>query len=467
MDNKTALAKAASLCEQGELDESNRLAERVLQKEPHNHLALAIVAMCQMKAGRTGTAYHLFRRVLDYDNREEVWNNVGYCLGERQANLREAAEWYEKCLDGKDPTAALSNLAMIYAKLGEHEKAIDHANAALRAKPGWFVPMMNAGLSHLALHNWRQGWEWYDAALGTPQRPRNSYHEDETPIWDGNGGTVLIYGEQGLGDQIMFMSMVQEAIEKAEHVILDVEPRLKEVARRSFPRATVVSSNRTKNLVLPEPREITACMAIGSLGRLFRNTTADFPGTPYLKPDPVRVAQWRTGLGMLQGRPNIGICWAGGADNTGEEVRSCKLDDLIPVLQLDANFICLNHKPQAAGEIEDFRRRTGIEIIHYDRVHRTGDYDDTLALIEALDSVVSVTTTVIHAAGSLGKNCHVLVPEFPTWRYGVAGDSMPWYRSVNLYRATNSGWRMPVNLIAGALELPLAKRQEVVTYGNR
>lgn len=465
MESKVILARAAMLCEQGELDESFRLAERTLEKEPHNHLALAVAAMCQMKAGRTGVAYHLFRRVLEYDNREEIWNNVGYCLGERQANLKEACTWYEKCLDGKDATAALSNLAMIYAKLGDHEKAIDHANAALAAKPDWFVPKMNAGLSHLALHNWAEGWDWYDAALGTPQRPRNSYHDDETPIWGGNGGTVIIYGEQGLGDQIMFASMIDEAIAKAEHVILDVDSRLKNMFARSFPRATVIATNRAKQITLPEPREINACMAIGSLGRLFRNHTKDFPGKPYIKTDPIRVAQWKTALDMLPKRRKIGICWEGGADNTGEEVRSMKLDDLLPILTCDAEFISLNHKPQAAGQIEEFKRRTGVDIWHFDRVHRTGDYEDTAALIESCDEVISVTTTVIHMAGALGKKCSVLVPEFPTWRYGVKGNALPWYKSVRLYRATASGWRAPVMLIENDLGLGKKEKSEVSAYG--
>lgn len=254
MDIKATLRQAAELCEAGELDASLRLAERVMQREPHNPLGIAVAGMCNMKAGRLGTAYHLFRRVLEYDSREEVWNNLGYCLGERASNLAEAITWYEKCIDGEDTPAALANLAMVYSKLGEHERAIDHAEAAIAARPDWSMPKVNAAMSMLALRRWRQGWEWYDEALGAhPSRPVIQYAED-MPLWDGRGGCVILYREQGLGDEIMFASIFQQAIDAAEHVIIDCEPRLVGLFRRAFPTATVLASGKG-NLVLPEPRQ--------------------------------------------------------------------------------------------------------------------------------------------------------------------------------------------------------------------
>lgn len=465
MDVKSMLRRAAELCEAGELDESFRLAERVLEYDPHQHFAIAIAAMCQMKAGRIGVAYHLFRRVLEYDNREEVWNNLGYCLGERHANLKEAITWYEKCLDGEDAPTALANLAMVYSKMGDHPRAVDHAEAALAARPDWHMPKVNAAMSMLAMKQWRKGWEWYDEALGThPSRPRISYHDQDTPLWDGHGGSVIIYPEQGLGDQIMFASMVQEAIDRAEHVVLDAEPRLVGLFKRSFPRATVVSSNRGP-LILPEPREIDAAMPIGSLGRLFRNDDGDFPGTAYLKPDHGRVVQWRALLDLLPKRPKIGVMWQGGTATTGEDIRSVTLDDLLPVLGLDAEFISLNHRKGAEREIAAFSAKHGYRIWHWDRVHRTGDYDDTAALIEALDCVVSVTTSVIHMAGALGKKVYCLVPKMPAWRYGNEGKTIPWYGSVALYRETESGWRAPVMLIANDLGLKAKAKNEAEPYG--
>lgn len=466
MDRNNMLRRAAELCEAGELDESLRLAETLLQANPHEPLALAVAAMCNMKADRLGQAYHLFRRVLEYDNREEVWNNIGYCLGERGDNLQEAITWYEKCLEGEDAPAALANLAMVYSKLCEHEKAIDHAEAALAARPDWPMPKINAAMSMLAMKQWHKGWEWYDEALGNhPSRPRMSYHDEDTPLWDGSGGTVVIYQEQGLGDQIMFASMINEAIDRAEHVILDVEPRLVGLFRRSFPTATVLSSGRSGSLVLPEPRDVDACIPIGSLGRLFRNRDSDFKGTAYCKPDHGRVVQWKALLGLLPKRPKIGVMWQGGTQRTGEEARSVTLDDLTPVLSLEADFVSLNHRPGADREIASYTAKTGLRIWHWDRVHRTGDYDDTAALIEALDCVVSVTTTAIHMAGALGKKTYCLVPKRPAWRYGTEGKKIPWYNSVSLYRETESGWRAPVMLIANDLGLGLKEKNEAEPYG--
>lgn len=454
------------LCEAGELDESLRIAERVMQYDPHNPLAIAVAGMCNMKANRLGTAYQLFRRVLEYDNREEVWNNLGYCLGERHANLQEAITWYEKCIEGKDAATALSNLAMVYSKMGDHVRAIDHAEAAIAINPEMKTPKINAAMSMLAMRRWADGWEWYDEALGRhPSRPMPDYGMD-LPQWDGSGGCVILSREQGLGDEIMFASMFQDAIDRAEHVIIDCEPRLVGLFRRSFPTATVLTS-RNGQIALPEPRNVDAFMLFGSLGRLFRNNDADFAGKNggYLVPDFGRVLQWRALFDAMPKRPKIGIMWQGGTADTGEDVRSLELESLLPVLQLDADFISLNHRPGADREVREFTAKHGYKIWHFDRIHRTGDYDDTAAVISALDCVVSVTTAAIHMAGALGKKTYCLVPKQAAWRYGTEGDAMPWYGSVKLYRETETGWRAPIMLIANDLGLKIKAKNEAEPYG--
>jgi ADP-heptose:LPS heptosyltransferase len=174
------------------------------------------------------------------------------------------------------------------------------------------------------------------------------------------------------------------------------------------------------------------------LGGMFRNAPEDFPGTPYLKADPDRVAMWE-GLWAKQRKPIIGIAWTGGVPWTAARYRQMTLDELLPVFRsMDAVWVSLQYK-DASKEIAEFKaRHPEIDIRQYPWGTLTKDYDDTAALVESLDCVVSMQTAVIHLAGGLGVPCLCLVNTCGQWRYGVDSDDMPWYRSVKLYRQSKS-----------------------------
>jgi ADP-heptose:LPS heptosyltransferase len=112
-----------------------------------------------------------------------------------------------------------------------------------------------------------------------------------------------------------------------------------------------------------------------------------------------------------------------------------------------------------ADHIEAFRKKTGIQIHEWKRATQTQDYDDTAGLVAELDCVVSVTTAVIHLAGALGKDCFCLVPSLPRWFYRIEGDSLPWYKSVRLYRQPKGeSWDKPIEQIANTLKLRYGSR---------
>jgi len=166
---------------------------------------------------------------------------------------------------------------------------------------------------------------------------------------------------------------------------------------------------------------------MGSLPRFYRNKDEDYPGGKYLIPDPERVIQWKSLLNSISNKPKIGIAWNGGQTNTGSFERSLTLKDLEPILNLDCEFISLEYKDPNIQ---------GTKIRHWPHATLTKDYDDTAALVESLDLVISVTTTVVHLAGALGKECWCMVPKYPNWRFHMTGET-PWHSSVKLYRQTH------------------------------
>jgi len=176
----------------------------------------------------------------------------------------------------------------------------------------------------------------------------------------------------------------------------------------------------------------------GSLPGLLRNRLEDFPRHEgYLVADPLRAERWRARLAELGPGPKIGLSWRGGTHLTRRSLRSLALHDLLPVLRtMGLRFISLQYG-ECAAELEGLRRETGIEVVHWPEA--IDDYEETAALCASLDLTLSVCTSVIHLNGALGKPVWVMVPAVAEWRYGVQGDSMPWYPSVRLIRQASGG----------------------------
>lgn len=181
---------------------------------------------------------------------------------------------------------------------------------------------------------------------------------------------------------------------------------------------------------------------MGSLGQFYRRNEADFPRAPYLVADPEKRAMCRALLSQWPGR-KIGLAWSGGSKKTRAFDRSLTLEQLEPLLSMaGVTWVSLEY----AGDDPKEPR-----IKHLPFLTRSQDYDDTAALVAELDAVITVTTTVAHLAGSLGVECHVLVPEAPTWHWGKFGESA-WHPTKS-YRRTSKDWTLPVLQIKTALEI--------------
>jgi hypothetical protein len=186
---------------------------------------------------------------------------------------------------------------------------------------------------------------------------------------------------------------------------------------------------------------------MGQLCEFYRLKDSDFTGKPYLTPDPQKAMQWRVLLDSLGDKPKIGLAWTGGLAHTGTKKRSVTLDTFAPLFNgFDADWVSLQYKEP---EVANAESKYGIKIHDWDWGTRVFDYDQTVALISELDLVISVCTTVVHAAGGVGKETWCLVPHQNMWRYLTKGSEFPWARSVELFRQKGREW--PVGLLLGRL----------------
>lgn len=436
---------AHDYAEQGEPDEALRIASKILNETPDEARALFLAAYVFLQAERFGMAYNLLKRAADLvPFRDQVWNNLGMaCM--KMNRIEEARTYLNKALKlNKDNYAAMNNLALIEVNEGNPKKAIELANRSLKLNHNQWDVLETKGYASLMLGNWEDGWDGYEAMVGNTKQ-RTAEPRQDVPYWNGSSVKKLhIRGEQGIGDEISFASIIPDV--KSE-VILECDKRLEGLFKRSFPNLMVQGTRFEKNAVLSD--SVDAWCLIGSLGWHYRTKDSDFSGIPYLKADPERKLQWRALLDSLGTKKKIGIAWTGGLKDTFAARRSVDLSMLLPILQQDATFISLQYKDPTV-EIEEFTKEYGIKINHWARAAEAVDYDETAALVDELDLVICVTTAAVDLCGALGKECWVLVPNKPHWRYGMTGERKIWYNSVRLFRQQKT-WEPTIQQIGDEL----------------
>ena len=389
------------------------------------------MALVEKDAGRYGLAYNLFRMASALaPESPDPYNGMGLCH-EETFNFSDAEKCFRRALKiSPSHAVTMSNLGLLYLNQCNTEEALKWIRRALTEDPTMVDTRHHRAYANLLNKNWAEGWKDWVYILGKV-KTRTARQYDDIPQWDGSKGkTVIIYGEQGVGDEISFASCIPDVL-KDNAVILDCDERLEHLFRRSFPEAKVYGT-RFKGIDWLDDVQADASCAIGDLPRFYRNSTEEFPGTAYLKADPERRIQWNSLL-KSYGKPSIGIAWTGGIARTNAKGRSLSLEDFAPIIKaVDATWVVLEYKDRD-DEIQAFENKHGIQLHHWKRATHSKDFDDVAGLVSELDLVISVTTAVVHVAGSLGKECWCFAPENPRWFYGLEGD-LPWYKSVKMFR---------------------------------
>jgi tetratricopeptide (TPR) repeat protein len=443
---KQKIEQAEFLRRNGRLDECMRLCNEVLNEHIDCPEALFLIGHCLLDSGKYGLAHSVYMQFLRIKpNIGAGWNNLGRAYQENNA-LDESERCFKRALkiDHKD-SIALSNIGLVHLNRCEPEESIKASLKALEISPEFIACRHNLGLAYLLNQQWKEGWENFEASVGHNADRRERVYGNETR-WDGTKGKcVIAYGEQGLGDEISFASCVPDFIQDCSEAVIECDERLLGLFRRSFPEASIYGTRYKEVIDWADRHHLEGRISFGSLPKYYRNRKEDFPGTPYLVADPERRVQWRALLDSLGPKKKIGISWQGGLNRTGKMRRSVSLESLLPVLRQDAIFVSVQYK-NAREDIQYIKEKFGIEIHHWPRAAEAHDYDETAALVAELDAVVSVTTSVIHLAGALGTPAIVLTPKQPRWFYGLQGESVPWYKSVELIRQKKAGdWLDPIN----------------------
>jgi tetratricopeptide (TPR) repeat protein len=425
---------------QGELVTAIALLNNALTLEPGSALVHNILGAAYLRAHQFDSALHHLREAIALQpDLAEAHSNIGLLLFRELERFEEGADHLQTALSLKptDPDV-LCNWAMVLQHRGLQDDALKLCNELLMRHPSLYEAALIRGLILLTRGEYLKGWEDYEYRKRT-----DSNYERRTlpwPEWSGTDltrKTVYVYTEQGLGDEIMFASCLPDLILRAGKCVCECSPKLSRLFARSFPGAEIVPKDTWKSPDWGLVHRPDVQVAIGSLPRFFRSAVDAFPlHAGYLQAEPDRVAYWRTELAGLPGKKKVGISWRGGAQSTRRVLRSIPLHEWASIISLDdIDFICLQYSAREEELAEG--RALGRGIQHWP--HALEDYSDTAALVTALDLVISVQTAVVHLAGALGKPTWALISGVPEWRYGGAGQSMPWYPSVRLFRPAETG----------------------------
>jgi tetratricopeptide (TPR) repeat protein len=404
---------------------------------------LVVANQIKWKAKRNAEAYAFARRAADVaPNNPYVWLNLGmvqdsiYLFDDAEASFKKGMS---VATNDDQKGAIYLNWGCMLVNSGQWERAEKIARKCLQYRPDKPKAKANLGLALLALKRWDEGWKLYDSIIGFDVSRRRMQYMNEGE-WDGTKGqNVIIYEEQGIGDAISFASMIPDALNDMSGII-ECDYKLEGLFKRSFPTATVYGTRYDNATDWQGNHKIDASISMGALGKHYRQKDEDFHGEPYLIPDPERVEMWKALFAKTK-KPVIGIAWSGGVDWTGARNREWGLEELLPVFEsVDAVWVSLQYK-DASKEIARFKaKHPNIDLRQYPFGTLTKDYDDTAAMVSAMDMVFSMQTAVIHLAGAIGKECWCFVNKHSQWRYGLPSETlMPWYKSVRLWR-WNNGW---------------------------
>lgn len=428
--------------------EALRLFDSLLNADPMTPDLAIPYAECLIEAGSPGLAYHMLANLQPFSEQHSgLMGNLGVALA--KCGLREEARTvYQRAVQKHpDDWYSWANLGAININRGTPDEAIAACDKCLEVKPGFQPALWSKALALLELGRLGEGWDMYESGLDTegpgggPHRLTRHYHADrKTPFWDGAPGKkVVVYGEQGLGDEIMFASIIPELVKDCREVVYDCHDRMVGMMRRSFPDVTVVGTRKQTEYDWPVlMHDIDAQLPLGSLGKFYRREVAAFPNhAGYIKPDPARVKALRQKLESLPGKgPIVGIAWHGGHDTYHQSVRSIPLLNWGPVLKQPCRFVSVQYSTQEKGRPNPTRQ--GLEAALQGVAHwqsTVDNFEELTALIAACDLVISNNQTATHQAGGLGKECWTLTPARHAWRYSaVHGDVMPWYPSVKVMR---------------------------------
>ena len=346
--------------------------------------------------------------------------------------------------------SAYSNLGLALKTIGKFEESNDYFQKAVEINPDYADGYTNWSRALLFNFDFKKAFELMEWRLRLDEKNFIPLKTSK-PRWDGlTKHKVFVWKEQGIGDHIMFSSMISELHANVEKVIVECDARLLPLFQRSFSPEIKFITDRAE---ISED-DYDSHLPIGSLPLHFRKSLDDFEATSkgWLQADPERVQSIRQNLMITKKQKIIGISWMTSSLIANSHLRNIKIEVLLNLYkELDLKFINLQYG-DVSEEISNLKLNHGIDVLEIPDLDLFNDIDGLAATIAACDYVISIANLNTHLAGSVGTNTKLLLPYAADDRWGYKTNKSYWYNSINIYRQTEPGnWKQPLSELVSDL----------------
>ena len=445
--------------DQGRIDAAIETYQQAIRIQPDHGEAYYNLGNAFHSQTRLEEAVQSYHQAIQIQpNRLEAYNNLGVALID-QGKLEESIQIYQKTLKIQPNCAdAYSNLGIALKEQGRLKESIQAYQKAIYIQAGSAAAHNNLGQILLLLGDFHEGWREYEWRLKCDDI-NSEKRTFPQPSWDGTNlddKTILIWAEQGIGDEIMFTSILPNLSQMTEKIIIECDQRLTPLFQRSFPQIQFFSRANP-----PHPRlldkNIDYQMPIGGLGQWFRTNEKSFLSgqDSYLHACPKKVLQMKRKYQQLaDGKLLVGISWKStGINQRRASLKSTVLKDWTSILSGKNCFFMSLQYGDVKAEINTFTNQTEIPIYQDKEIDSFQSLDDFAAQVAALDLVISIDNTTVHMAGALGEKVWTLLPYIPDWRWMLEREDTPWYPSMRLFRQSETGdWSRVFAQVRSALE---------------
>jgi tetratricopeptide (TPR) repeat protein len=367
------------------------------------------------------------------------------------AHARKAAE------AAPENAYAVRILGTGYLNLNQLDEAERHLRRALGLQPEFTLAELDLAFTLLLAGRLEEGWPMYARRWRDTERMVRPQFYNEQLEWQGpavqpaKGKRIAVYAEQGLGDVIQFIRYVRDLQADGATVYGVIQPELIALVEHSFPGVECLKGDR----VLQADHHV----ALLDLPMHYGTRLETIPGgVPYLRAPVDKVQEWALRLPPAEGRLRVGIAWSGSLRQVNNNNRAVRLSQLLPLLEMP-QLQCFSLQKGECGVFTDIA--PGAPQL----VDLTGDwkdFTDSAAMIENLDLVVTVDTSIAHLAGAIGKECWVLLAPNADWRWLLEREDCPWYPTLRLFRRDFGEARArQVARVVDALQARLALAQPV------
>lgn len=437
--------KAIVFQAQGKLDEAIVLYNHAISLKPDYADAYNNIGNVFKQQGRLDKAMAAYAKAISLNpDHVSAYNNRGNALQE-QGNLDEAGRYYTKALSLEpDYADALYNMGNVFYDQGKLDEAIECYRKALLTEPDYADAYYNIGRIYWQRQDFVQAFNFMEWRWQKKQRSIGVQLKCGKPTWNGEArNKVFVWKEQGVGDEVMFSSMLSEVNKKSKKLIVECDKRLIPLYRRSFSKRIKFVDDRK----LISEHEYDSHVAIGSLPIYFRKRLSDFSGVSsgWLKADRKKTNAFKRKLQAKNSERIIGISWLTNSSEARSKRRNISTNLFANCLkQIPAKYVNLQYG-NIDKALSDLNLKFGLNLSQIDELDLFNDLDGFAALISACDIVISIDNATVHFAGALGVDTRVLLPFAPDDRWGVNQADSYWYTSLTLYRQKYQGdWNNPL-----------------------